>query len=108
MLPHIHPKERHIRLRDRILVFRCDDLQPSLRASFTHEPTPSTALNAEKRGLEGIDEFIDGPPSLDDGSLQRRRCGVDVDFLGAGWTQILPEERVIDVATAIEFDFLLQ
>ena len=104
MLPHIHPKDGR-RPRHRILVVGRGNVQLSL-GSVGHQPTPSAALNAQQGRVERILKLIEGSPALLDGRLEGR-CLIDLAPPGLLRGQILPEEGVVDVATAVEFDRLL-
>lgn len=107
MLPHVHAKDRNQRLRDRILILGGHDIQLPVR-SVGHEPSPSTTLDTEQGGLEGLDELLRGPPPRDNGLLERRRGIVERRLRHARRRQVLPEKRVVDVPAAVELDLLLQ
>lgn len=105
MLPHINPKKRRIP-GNRILIFRRHNLQLPLRF-IRNQPTPPTALNTQQRSREHLLEALVATPL----PLNRRldtRGRFELRLRGAGGDQVLPEEGVVDVAAAVEFDLLLQ
>lgn len=106
MFPHIHPKNRHL-IRNRILILRRNNLQLAPR-SISHQPTPSTPLQPQKRSPKRLLELLDRPVLGLDGRLQDGGGLVDVRLGGGVGGQVLPEEGVVDVATAVELDLLLE
>lgn len=106
MFPHIHPKNRHL-IRNRILILRRNNLQLAPR-SISHQPTPSTPLQPQKCSPKRLLELLDRPVLGLDGRLQDGGGLVDVRLGGGVGGQVLPEEGVVDVATAVELDLLLE
>lgn len=107
MLPHVHPENGHLTAHDGILILGDDDAQPSilLRSSrLLDKPTPTTALDAQEGSVEGLLETLKAAPRLLDLGRQRRgRLRVaGLGSLSGG--QVLPEERVVDVPSAVELD----
>lgn len=66
----------------------------------THDPAPPGALDARRSGVERLLEVLKGGEVLEDGSLE----GPVVEHaagalaLGRRAREVLPEERVVDVA----------
>lgn len=108
MLPHIHPKHRHIRPSHRVLVLSRSDLETTLGAARADKPAPATTLNAKQSGTKGIDKGLLRAPAGHDGLLQRGSGAREVIPGGSGRGEVLPEEAVVDVTTAVETDLLLQ
>ena len=106
MLPHIDPKQGHS-TGHRVLVLGGHDIQLALGRAC-HQPAPTTTLDAQQRSIEGFLEVVDRSPLTLDGSLQAWRGGGQLRGGRRGWGQVLPEERVVDVASAVELDLLLQ
>jgi len=105
MLPHIHPKKRRIP-RNRILILRRHNLQLPLRL-IRNQPTPPTPLDPQQCSRKHLLESLVATPlplnrRLDTGGR------LELRLRGAGGGQVLPEEGVVDVAAAVEFDLLLQ
>ena len=68
MFPHVDTEDGSFALADnRILILGCHNGKSLLLSGFNlDEPTPSTALDAQKSGLEGITKFrLIAPNSLD-------------------------------------------
>lgn len=107
MLPHIHPKDRYITPSHWILVLCRSDVQASLGPPSANQPSPATTLDTEQLGVEGLHKGSLGSPAGGDGIPQRRCCAGQVVARRAGGSQVLPEERMVDVATAVELDLLL-
>lgn len=104
MLPHINSKKRRVSSHW-ILILRRHDLQLPL-GLIGNQPTPSTSLDPQQSSRENLLKCLVATPlplnrSLDTGG------GLELRLRGAGGGQVLPEEGVVDVATAVEFDLLL-
>jgi len=68
--------------------------------SETYEPAPARALDASSSRVEFFLEVIHRTPALADGCLQRAilECAAVTLALSRRGREILPEERVVDVA----------
>lgn len=116
MLPHIHSEKwdgAFVRSNDWVLIVRRYNLETSsLLISRTlcsgNEPPPATALDTEKGLFEVINEIVKAAPFGLDSGFHSRGHGIDVGVCGGYGGKVAPEERVVDVASAVEFDFLLQ
>lgn len=107
MLPHVHPENGHLTAaHDGILILGGDDAQPAavLGSRLLDEPAPATTLDAQERSREGLFEAVKAAECLFNlGHQQRGRLRV-VGLWCIGGGQVLPEERVVDVAAAVELD----
>ena len=126
VLPDVDADDRSV-TKERILVGRGDyfeDLRlgvPSLqacenkvhiRANDTYEPTPARTLNGRRRGIEFLEEVLDGAKVMLDrifegAVLENAAVALDV-FAVRGGREVLPEEGVIDVTAAVEANGRLQ
>lgn len=106
MLPHINPKNRRLP-RNRILILGRHNLQLPLWRR-RNQPSPTTPLNPQQRTGERLLKTLNTTPLPLNRGLQTGSRGRDLRLRGAGGGQVLPEEGVVDVATAVELDFLLQ
>lgn len=107
MFPHINSENRDIRSIDRILILGSLNLKSPLSSTLTNEPAPARTLKTEEFSTEGFDEGIVGSPSRNDSLTQDRRMA-DIISRGAGWSEVLPEEGVVDVAATVEAELLLE
>ena len=105
MLPHIDPHQRH-RISDGVLILRTNDAQLPARLS-TNQPPPTAPLHSKEVLLKGVGEGLDASPVLLNGGRQGGRGGVDVRLGAVEGSQVLPEQRVVDVAAGVELDLLL-
>ena len=109
MLPHVNTKNWDLALaNDRVLIFGCHDSKPLLLTSLDlDQPAPATALDAEQRSIERLLELVFVVPDCLDllRKLWRSRA---LGFRRACWSEVLPKERVVDVAPRIELDALLE
>ena len=66
----------------------------------TYKPAPARALNAGGGGVELLLEGVEGAEGLDDGALERAILETTTVTLALGGSgrEVLPEERVVDVA----------
>ena len=106
MLPHINPKNRRLP-RNRILILSRHNLQLPLWRN-RNQPPPTTPLNPQQRPRKRLLEALETTPLPLNRRLQTGRRGRDLRLRRAGGGQVLPEEGMVDVATAVELDFLLQ
>lgn len=102
MLPHIDAKDWHKDVRHRVLIFSSDDLQLLLSLGLD-KPSPATALDPEELCRKGLLELLQAAPSLFDLGYQRLGCA-GLCLRAGSRCQVLPEEAVVDVATAVEVD----
>jgi len=103
VLPDVDADEGHVG-EERVLVRRRDYLE-ALRCRVQAEPAPPRALDAEGRGIELLLEGIEATKVAVDGLLEGPILeDAAVAALGGGRREVLPEERVVDVATAIELE----
>lgn len=72
----------------------------------TYKPAPARALNGHGDGIEILDKVLDGPKVMLDGIFQRPILENTTVALGVravwGRCEVLPEEGVVDVTTAVE------
>ncbi len=62
----------------------------------THQPTPSATLDSGCFGIELLLECFDGAKIAFDESLEWST--LELSTLFAGWSQVLPEQRMVDVS----------
>lgn len=75
-------------------------------ALVLHEPGPAAALDASKGGVHLVLELVQAAIGAVDGLAKRSRGGLTTSsILGS---QVLPEEAVVQVATAVEVDRRLE
>lgn len=108
VFPHIHSEHRHVRPVHGVLVLSGGDLETTIGTASADEPAPATALDTEKGSAKGIDKGLLGAPAGSNRALQRWGRAGQVVSGSSGRSQVLPEEGVVDVATAVETDLLLQ
>lgn len=105
MLPHINAENWHFTLpHDWILILRRNDGEPLLFARLNlHKPSPAASLDPQQRGFESIVEslFI-APGGLD--LLDKLWCSRSLGFARGDGGEVLPKERVVDVASSVELD----
>lgn len=70
------------------------------------EPGPTAALNTSQRGVEIVLELIEAAVGAVDGLAEG--AGGGLTTAGALGSQVLPEEGVVQVTTAVEVDRRLQ
>jgi len=105
MLPSINPQDRLELPDNRVLVrVRLDADSPRLR--ILHQPRPPTSLDPRQRRVELLFETIQAAIALVDRRRKLSRRGLAAAL--AGRREVLPEERVVDVATAVEVDERLE
>lgn len=104
MLPHVNSDDGNLAANDGILVLGGDNPQT---VGILNEPTPTTALDAKKCLVKRSLETVDASPRLVDG-FDEAWGTVGIRIRGGGGGQILPEERVVDVAAAVEPDGCLE
>lgn len=105
MLPHIHTKDGHLTTNNRVLILGRHDAQ-ALRVP--DQPPPAAALQPQKGLAKRRLELLEATPRLADFGHQGRRGAAGVGVVGAAGRQVLPEQRVVDVAAAVELDGVLQ
>jgi hypothetical protein len=108
MLPHINTEDWNLNSSDDgILVFRRYNPETAAFIFEFDEPTPSAALNTKQSCVELLLERFQVSESLNDGCRKLGR-GRWIGFCRFGRSKILPEERMVDMAAAIEFDSWLE
>jgi hypothetical protein len=105
VFPSINSQQRLELTHNRILVSICLDTNVS-RSGILDQPSPSTSLNACQRRVELLLELVQASISLLN-RLGQRTCRRFTTALVLG-SKVLPEERVIEVASAVEVDQRLQ
>ena len=105
MLPRIHAQNRPKLPNHRILI-RIRPYLHTPRLRILHQPRPPTALNPRQRTIELLLERIQAAIRVVDGLAQRARRGLAAAL--ARGRQVLPEQRVVDVAAAVEVEHGLQ
>ena len=83
------------------------DADPT-RLRVLDQPSPSTALNTCQRRVERGLEAVQATVALVNHLGQLAPSGRAVATACTLWCQILPEQRVVDVAAAVEIDQRLQ
>lgn len=105
VLPHINTDDRHRAIDNRVLVFGRHNAQPIAVGSLD-EPAPATSLDAEQCLVESGFHLVDAAVlGIDCGAEFGSRRGFG--SIRGGRAEVLPEEAVVDVAAAVEFDGLL-
>lgn len=105
MLPRINPQQRLKLPHHRILIRICPYPHlPSLR--ILNQPSPPTPLNPRQFRIHHLLQALQPTIRLINGALQSP-AWLSAPTL-ARWRQILPEQRVVDVAAAVEVDEGLQ
>jgi hypothetical protein len=105
MLPSIDSQNRSELSYHRVLV----RIRPNLHASrlcILDQPRPTTALDACKRRVEFLLERVEAAVAVVDGLAECACRGLAAAL--AGGRQVLPEQRVVEVAAAVEVDEGLQ
>lgn len=105
MLPHVNAKDGDLPTDDRVLVLGGDDAQ---RVPILDEPAPSGALDAHERAREAGLKGLRASPGGRDGGREGRSAGLHGGDGAVGGGEVLPEEAVVDVASAVELDGGLQ
>lgn len=97
MLPDVDPEEGNQARRrlQRVLVGPGDHLQAA-RFRVVAEPAPARALDADGGRAELLLELVDAAERVGEGGAEFR-----AGFRRAG-REVLPEDRVVDVAAAVE------
>lgn len=101
MLPHVQPKDRVVRSQG-VLVLSRNNVEPTI---LEPKPSPSRSLNTQSSLIELGAELVKATKVAVDCLLETTVLEGSA-ALGDGG-QVLPEERVVDVSTAIELDGLL-
>lgn len=104
VLPHVNAKDGHLAADDGVLVLGRNDTEA---LCVLDEPAPTASLQAQK-GLakSGLESVQAAPDLVDVGNQSWGTLGVGVG--GAGRGEVLPEERVVYVASTIELDGSLE
>jgi hypothetical protein len=105
LLPRINTQNRAELTNDRVLVGVRLDLHAA-GLSVLHQPRPSAALDTRQRSVELLFEGVEAAVAVVDGCGQLSGRGLTAALVGR--RQVLPEQRVVDVATAVEVDQRLQ
>jgi len=108
VLPDINADEGN-QGQERVLVGGGGDLD-AVGLGVNTEPAPAGTLNTQSSGGELSLEILKTAEGLNDGLL-KRAIGEDTTValtLGIGGCEILPEEGVVDVTTAIELQGSLE
>ncbi|QBZ58296.1 hypothetical protein PoMZ_03242 [Pyricularia oryzae] len=103
MLPHVNAKYGDP-ARHGILILGGDDDQRASRRLLLDQPAPAAALDAQQLGRELRLELVEAAPLLLDLRDQRGRRRGGVGVWARRRRQVLPEERVVDVAAGVEVD----
>lgn len=69
---------------------------------LSYQPAPTASLDSCSLGVEFLFECIDGTKVAFNSGLER--SSFEFAAFGAGWGQVLPKERVIDVTCGIHED----
>lgn len=105
MLPGVDTQDGAELSDDRVLVgIRLDAHLAGL--GILHQPRPAAPLDARERGVELLLEGIEAAVRVVDGGREGAGRGLAA-ALGRG-REVLPEERVVDVTTAVEVDERLE
>jgi hypothetical protein len=102
VLPHVDAKDQRVADDDGLLVGQRDDVKLAC-PRFSHQPAPAAALDAEQRRVERVPELFEAAPRRGDGR-QERGCGPGACVGRRGRGQVLPEQRVVNVATSVKPD----
>lgn len=101
VLPSIDTKKRLEVAGDRVLVRASDDAKGAA-GLVLDQPGPTAALDSGQGGVDLLAQGVEGAKVLLDG-LSQFAVGLTT-AISAGRGEVLPEERVVDVATAVEVD----
>ena len=104
VLPHVDAEDGDLAAHNRVLVLGRHNAQ-TLRV--LDQPAPATALKPQQCLCHGILKALQGAPCLGDLGHQGR-CAIRLCVSRASRCQILPEEGVVDVTSAVELDGTLQ
>jgi len=108
VLPDVNADDGNVR-QQRVLISSCHNLK-TLGRRVIAEPSPPGSLNSSGGRIELRNQFFNAAEVGDDGLLQRavlQSAAVSLAF-GLRWGEVLPEQGVVDVATAIEFESRLE
>lgn len=100
MLPHIDAENGHA-LGDGVLVLGRDDAETC--RVVLDQPTPAAAGDAQQRSVKRMLELVQAAPDAGDLGDQAG-CGVRRSIRARGGRKVLPEEGVVDVASAVEVE----
>lgn len=105
---HVDTKDGSLALAyNRILILGRHNGESLLLANFgLDEPAPTTALDAQQSSVEGLLELVFIAPSGLD-LLDELGCSGALGLVRTGWSKVLPEEGMVDVAASVELDALL-
>lgn len=101
MLPGVNTKKRLKSASDGVLV-RSGDNGQSARVLVLDEPGPAGALDTSEGSVGLLLERVEGAKVLIDSS-QKLTLGLTTAALAIG-SKVLPEERVVNMTTAVEVD----
>lgn len=109
MFPHVNADDGHLSADNGILVLGRDDAQAAVTAGRLDEPSPARTLDAHQGRRECSGQASQTPKRrldlLHEGG--RRAIGV-LGVFAVGGSKRLPEEGMVDVASAVELDHVLQ
>jgi len=91
-------------VRDGVLVIGLT-IGKDIRALVVHEPSPAGALDSGRSLVESCAELVHAAPALDERVVKGTALGEVTVGL---WAEGVPEERMVDVTSAVEVERLLQ
>jgi hypothetical protein len=100
VLPDINAKDGCV-ADERVLVLGGDDLKLLGEGAVT-EPSPTGTLNSSGSLVKVLLELVHAAEILLDGALEG--AVLQLSTARAGRSEVLPEQGVVDVAAAVEFD----
>jgi len=107
MLPDINANDGIVR-QEGVLIAGCSYLK-LLGARVNAEPAPTRTLYRSRSRIELRLEIVKATESLNDGDLERAILeNTAFSALGCRRSEVFPEERMVDVATTVELQRLLQ
>lgn len=107
MLPHINTKNGNIRAIDGILVLGSLDLETTLGSTLANQPSPSGTLETKQLSAERLDKGLVRSPAGDNGFAEYG-CSGNIIAWRSRWSEVLPEQGVINVTTTVETELLLE
>lgn len=104
MLPSVNTDDGVVR-NERVLVLGGDNLKLGV-LGVESEPAPAGALDGGNGSVEAGLQVVERAKVTLDGLLEGTVVELSTALLGRG--KVLPEERVVDVTTTVEFDGTLE
>lgn len=101
MLPGVNANDRNVRTIDNVLVWSSDNLKSTVFLVLDN-PSPSRTLNAGKLGVDSANKLVQTTVVMSNGFAKGRVSSWRLTTTLRLGSKVLPEERVVDVATTVE------